>query len=467
MAQATRLFYSTSSDAITLHSRITPTQEQRTFLQENWHALAAFLTTNLQEKSGYTIKTWIQGSYKFGTLIKPLHLNEEYDVDLGAYFTWAETGNATPSAVQLKRWTQSALVEFHEKNEDTKSVEQPPKERCARIHYAKQFHIDVPAYHLNEDMDERILATETKRWEKSDPKAIYVWFKDKVENPDRDQLRRIIRYLKSWSVVNFLPDSGARPSSILLTVLATEAFVGLRVASLNVDDEDAFAAIVLAIGKRLAGGPAIPNPVNLDEDLNRLGENFDDFWIEYSKLIDAATRSADSADEAGAALIWCEVFSYVFPLPDTEGVEVVDAASSRALMLLPNIRIDVSDHASHRHLGTYQNELPSVLRDCDLKFTITNPEVVPAYATIEWTVRNEGQEAEDIGDLGHRKVTVRKITNSEHTAYVGRHYMDCLVKIAGSVLAVRRIAVNVRNQTLPPRNPPRRPAYTRLKSKRH
>ena len=37
-------------------------------------------------KHGYTISTWLQGSYTYATLIKPVHLGEEYDVDVGLYF---------------------------------------------------------------------------------------------------------------------------------------------------------------------------------------------------------------------------------------------------------------------------------------------------------------------------------------------------------------------------------------------
>ncbi len=442
MGHANSLFYSSLTDSVSLHSRITPTTRQREFLQENWRAMADSLTARLSYMSGYPIRTWIQGSYKFGTQIKPINIHEEYDVDVGAYFCWADSGEvATPAAKQLKDWVQLAVAEYLDDCEHAKSVVVPPKERCSRLHFKKQFHIDVPAYHLDEDFDRRKLATETKGWEDSDPKAIYAWFKEKVENPERDQLRRLIRYLKAWAAVTFGPNSNARPSSLLLTVLATESFVSQAVAERSVDDEDAFCAVVIHICKRLESNPRVPNPVNAQEELNRLKpEDYDVFWKNYIKLSDAATLAADAEDEAGAALIWSEVFSYLFPLPDTETVEIVDATARGALMIVPNIQIDVVDKKSARHIATYQNEMASVMRDCTLTFTITNPEVVPAYATVEWTVRNEGPEAEQIGDLGHRQSDGRSLSNSEHTAYCGRHHMDCVIKQNGSVLAVRRIA---------------------------
>jgi hypothetical protein len=459
---AAELFYRPSADPQSLHSRITPTTEQREFLQENWNAFAEFLREDLSDRSGYPIATWIQGSYKFGTLIRPLSKGEEYDVDLGVYYEWPDTENATPEAKQLKDWTQAASMDYRFKCEDVKKVDNPARERCSRIQYGKQFHIDVPSYHLNSEQDLRRLATETKGWEESDPKAIYVWFKALVGNPERDQVRRLIRYMKAWAAVAFEEILPARPSSILLTVLVAQAFNASSDDTL--DDEDAFVVVVRFIYDRLSVNRRVGNPVNEDEDLNRIDrDHWDAFMETLEKLRDAGDKAADAGDSNGAALAWSEVFSYVFPLPEAEGIEVENVAKA-AVMVLPNIRIDVTDDGSGRHLGTYTNQVPSVPKKCSLRFTITNPEIIPAYATIEWTVRNEGREAEDIGDIGHRRITARKLTMDERTAYAGRQFMDCVVKSNGNVLAVRRVPVLILDVAYPPRNPPR-PPYVRLRAK--
>ena len=44
-------------------------------------------------------------------------------------------------------------------------------------------------------------------------------------------------------------------------------------------------------------------------------------------------------------------------------------------------------------------------------------------------VRNEGREAENTNDLGH--VAGQGLTAHERSAYRGRHYMDCVVKVGG------------------------------------
>ena len=93
-----------------------------------------------------------------------------------------------------------------------------------------------------------------------------------------------------------------------------------------------------------------------------------------------------------------------------------------------------------------------------------NPHVIPEYATVEWTVRNDGEESDYIGDLGHRRMGIRMLEADEHTAYAGLHFMDCVVRFNGQVYAVRRVPVTVKDINYPARNPPR-PAYTKLFSK--
>lgn len=462
MGNAARLFNGTAEQ--TLIARLTPSQDQREFLQSQWNELADYLKTSLKENYGYPISTWLQGSYKFGTLIKPVHKGEEYDVDVGLYFEWEDDGKAKPTSNQLRAWVQQALLNYRGTKRAVKEIEAPPKERCSRAVYNQQFHIDVPVYHLRRSMDSRRIATLSKGWEGSDPKEIYLWFKSFVENPERDQLRRLVRYLKGWAAVAFANSEGSRPSSILLTVLAAEAFAQEGIPRRDLADDDALIAVIRQIYNRLGRSPRVPNPVDKSENLNRIStEHWPKCYEALEALVDAAQKAEESEDEAGAALSWSTVLSFLMPLPETDEVEIVDAASGRSLMVLPEIQVEVFARSPTRHIATHLNEVPSVAKDCDLKFTITNPSVVPQYATIEWTVRNAGDEAESVGDLGHSNVIAVGLQAEETTAYSGKHYMDCVVRNNGSVFAVRRVPVYIRDSAFPPRNPTR-PSYTKLRS---
>lgn len=449
----------------TLISRVTPTVEQREFLQEHWNALAEHLKSSLGPRHGYTISTWLQGSYKYGTLIKPVHRGEEYDVDVGVYFQWDDEEDIEPTPKQLRNWIQAELLTYEKICADLKKVEEPPKERCSRASYVRQFHIDTPVYHLNPDTDVRRLACLSDKWEHSDPKAIYKWFKDVVGGNDRDQLRRLVRYLKAWAAVSFDDAPDSRPSSIFLTVLATESYQELWAQRmLGMDDDDALVAVIHKLYDRLNDERTVVNPIDENEDLNRMtSDGWAGFLPRLTVLRDVAERADGAEDEASAALIWSEAFSFLMPLPETDQVEVVDESSGRAVMQLPEIDIQVFSGDSKGPVASHRNEVTGVAKNCKLIFTIINPHVVPDFATVEWTVRNEGGDADSRSDLGHRQVGMRMFSVDEDTAYVGRHFMDCIVRVNGQVYAVRRVPVNIRDVQHVARNPPR-PAYTKIRS---
>lgn len=463
MGKAANLFNGTAEQ--TLINRITPTSEQKEFLQSQWNGLAEWLTDILQKEHGYPTSTWLQGSYKFGTLIKPVHKGEEYDVDVGLYFSWPSDADRTPTAKQLRMWTQEALRRYSQANADVRRLEEPPKERCSRLCYSRQFHIDTPVYHLDTKADVRHLACLSGKWEHSDPKALYQWFKNCVHRENRDQLRRLVRYLKAWAAVAFNDAADSRPSSVALTVLCTGAFQQrLMNGCRAMDDDDALAVLARDIRDRLRSNRAVRNPVDATEDLNRVAaEYWSKFMERLDKLCDAASSAQEAADEAGAALAWSESFSFLMPLPETDQVEVIEEGTSRAIVTVPDINVAVYARSPRRFIGNYRNEVSNVSKDCDLEFSIANPHVVPDFASVEWTVRNEGVEADVIGDLGHRRAGIRMLNATEQTAYVGRHFMDCVVRCNGQVYAVRRVPVTVRDAKYPPRNTAK-PAYTKLRT---
>ena len=468
MGHASSLFNGAGEQ--TLINRVSPTTQQREFLQNSWNDLAEHLKVSLKAKHGYPISTWLQGSYKYGTLIKPVHPGEEYDVDVGVYFGWGKGENIEPTADQLRRWVQQELVDYQRQCADMRSVAAPPKERCSRASYEHQFHIDTPVYHLNRDTDKRRLACLTKGWEASDPKAFHKWFRDARTGGEREQLRRLIRYLKAWAALSFddIPDS--RPSSIFLTVLATEAYGDIGFALLfGVAEDDALIAVIKTMHDRLNRDRRVQNPATkADEDLNRMSV---DAWATFLPRLDALLDISQRADEAdsepAAALIWTEAFSFLMPLPEVDEVDLVDERTSRALMQLPDIDIAVytGSGEQRRFVANHRNQVAGVAKGCTLVFTVANPHIVPQFATVEWTVRNKGQEADACSDLGHRKMGMRLLQAEERTRYLGTHHMDCIVRVNGQVYAARRVPVTIRDvqhHVLAPQ----RPSYTRLSMKR-
>ena len=126
---STVFFDGNDSEKQTLHRRITLSKEQFDEQQERWNELAEELVRELAASSGCQVTTWLQGSYKFGTQIRPVTKSGEFDIDLGIYFWWEGiTSEWEFQAQDIKRLVQSALTNYN--HPDVIDVAEPPKEKC-------------------------------------------------------------------------------------------------------------------------------------------------------------------------------------------------------------------------------------------------------------------------------------------------------------------------------------------------
>jgi hypothetical protein len=139
-----------------------------------------------------------------------------------------------------------------------------------------------------------------------------------------------------------------------------------------------------------------------------------------------------------AAGVWQEAFEHFFPMPDAE-VTTDSTALTQVTSSNPNVRVSATLRKNSSVRFTGQNRIGPIPRDCSIEFELEDPWMLPRDATVEWTVRNDSEEAEDENDLGHVGDTGLHAT--ERSAYTGTHYMDCVVKVAGQVVGHRRIPV--------------------------
>ena len=458
MSQAAKLFHH-PTDAETLHRRIRPSPDQFKAQKERWNDLREFLIDRLAKDTGYPISSWLQGSYKFSTQVRPWKIGAEFDIDLGLYFGWSgypEDGGYAPE--ELKKLVQDALVDYMDDEENEATEVTDPKERCCRIRFAPDFHIDVPCYHLDAARDARSLATETKGWEESDPKAIYTWFKETADDATRKRLRRQARYLKMWAALWF--EEPDRPSSILLTVLAAEAFATLDTDTVC-DDDDLLEQLATAIADRLDGDVVVDNPKNADEDLNRLSLDATKAVVkELRALAKIGERARTSPEIAAAAEIWAEAFDQFFPMPeDTEdGTQMLAKSLLPAVFrYTPDVAVEAIPRDNQAVVFRGVNEIKPVPKNCDITFRILKPETLPLGARVKWTVRNRGKEAEDVNDMGDVAGHGHEV--ERYTGYNGDHAMDLTVFLNGDPVGRRRITVKVRGQAVAPRQLPGRRAF--------
>lgn len=169
-----------------------------------WNDLAEHLKRELSQRHGLARSALPQGSYKYATLIKPVHKGERYDVDLGVYFEWdAGEQNIEPTPRQLRDWVQRELHAFKTRTTTLVEVVEPPKDRCSRAMYEQQFHIDTP--------------TSTTLTAGATDAGLRIWNtagKTGIPSPCTSGSRaspmartatrwRPIRYLKAWAAVGF------------------------------------------------------------------------------------------------------------------------------------------------------------------------------------------------------------------------------------------------------------------------
>jgi hypothetical protein len=461
MGIAASLFYSTLDIENCLDWRVRPSDEQYDSQKERWNDLADHLRDDLAQRAGYPITSWLQGSYKFGTQVRPAKPAQEFDIDLGVYFQWSgKPDDGKHSALDLKAFVQESLRDYASNDDNDAQGVDEPRAKCSRVHFNDAFHIDAAAYHLDPEADKRALATDKNEWEDSDPKAIYNWWKTITGETDRARCRRLVRYIKMWAALRF--EEGERPSSILLTVLVGEAFQKLDREGYRGDDEF-LQAITSEIVTRLRKSYKVPNPANTQENLNRLSKDHSSQLLEkFEEVLSIADRALAALTKTASAEIWSEAFDHFFPIPEKDDQEeaILKIAESRALATIQFEPIVTVEASSGSRVFRGVDKIGPIPKGCDLKFILANAHGLPRGAVVTWMVRNSGKEAEKINDLGHR--SEEGLSASEHSAYRGVHYMDVAVKLNGLLIGSKRVPVTVTGLGMPGRNPPR-PSWTKLR----
>lgn len=177
-----------------------------------------------------TFKDFVQGSYDLATGVKPLQ-GEDYDIDVGLNFNLT-TDQVKP--VDLKEIVYDILNSVAKR---TVLIKRP----CVRVQYHNAgevaYHIDLAIYAHGKDfmgnMNDTLYiakgywgsAADKKIWETSEPYQLKELIKSKIsDKTDREQFRRVVRYLKRWKDYNFSSSGTERPTGIALTALCYNLF---------------------------------------------------------------------------------------------------------------------------------------------------------------------------------------------------------------------------------------------------
>lgn len=228
-----------------------------------------------------------QGSFRLGTVIRPVLHEDEYDIDLVCLLV---IDRETVTKAQLKQLAGDRLKAH---NEYRKLLAEG--KRCWTLNFPGKFHMDIlPAIPDPDRPGDYLLITDKGlfRWQSSAPKPFSDWFYRRMQPvlmaakrayamqvrasiddvPDwqvKTPLQRAIQILKRHRDLYFRDDDDNCPASIIITTLAARAYGN------EPDVFSALEAIVAGMASHIDrddnGDYVILNPVN-DE------ENFADRW---------------------------------------------------------------------------------------------------------------------------------------------------------------------------------------------
>jgi len=202
-------------------------------------------------------ETFLQGSYRIGTSVRPRN-GQEFDVDvIVALNLEDEYGNRmSPSeAIDMLYNILKSISTYKDKV--------IRKTRCVRIDYAGEFHMDVVPAHYDEFFDTLYVPDrKAEKWSETNPKGYIQWCA-KRNDEFNGKFTRIIKFLKWWRNRVFGKDSAVK--SIILTTLIGENF-----SSDCSTDADALLGTVRNLNsflQRHSSVPRVPNPSLSTEDL--------------------------------------------------------------------------------------------------------------------------------------------------------------------------------------------------------
>lgn len=197
MGKSANMFLSSSEGKETLNKRVTLLTEQMNYARSRKNHLLDYLKNELSNKLGVKVGYCLQGSYKNHTLIRPVRIGEEFDIDAGVYLMFDAESHGV-QANDAKSIFRSVLVHYCAANNDAKLADSKPN--CERVCFPGNFHIDLPLYYYVKETETCRLATEKSGWIDSDPKSLQDWFDKKISTfpaEKKARLRRCIKNIKT------------------------------------------------------------------------------------------------------------------------------------------------------------------------------------------------------------------------------------------------------------------------------
>jgi hypothetical protein len=284
-----------------------------------------------RERQTHDIVFESQGSFVMDTIIKPSEEND-FDLDDGVYFKGflREEQRSKPQVFH------NLIIRAIDRNNEIEDIIDKPT--CVRVTYNSEFknknlgfHIDLPIYYA-ENFETPELAHTIDGWIESSPVEFIAWFEEKTKSGFKKaflyesktyskqyeswsndirktdcQLRRIVRYLKSWADLK----RQEMPCGIIMSILAANNYKE------NERDDIALRDTLIAINKDLEDNeftcyrPTPKKGENLFESTAKKDKDF--FKSALVNFIASANQAINNPNSKEACLKWQRHLGDRFP----------------------------------------------------------------------------------------------------------------------------------------------------------
>jgi len=416
-------------------------------LDSRVESVTNFLQTGDDELAANYLDVIPQGSYAHRTIINPVTTSDEFDADVLLELKEIDGWNA-------EDYVHAVYTKFRESSKYRDMVSR--HDRCVKVDYANEFHIDVVPY--VERHDEHFITNRVENeFELTNPEGFNDWLneRNKLASGRLVKVIRLVKYLRDYK-------STFSVKSVILTIL-----LGGRVndaAVFGATDEytdvpTALKNIVGALDDYLRANPTMPSI----DDPSEPTENFnhrlkDDEYVNFRNKINLYRTWIDDAyhetDAEESKVKWRKLFGDKFGTyaldvkKSTEahvGVAGVRDTNEQiedkfSVRIDPRLRLRLSARVAKRK-GFRNYELSSmgnvVYRSSKIRFRVTHN--IPGQFDLYWKVRNTGAEAIAANSIrGQIERDNGAQTREEPTAYRGRHFVEVYAVVDGVCIAIDR-----------------------------
>lgn len=311
-----------------------------------------------------TFDKYDQGSYSMHLGVEPL--DKEYDIDVALRF---QVNHSDCDPLDLKERIYDLLKNHTDYGAKIKSP-------CVTVTYKKDgeaaYHVDlvVYTYEDKDDKESQLYLARGKKsgdedacWEKSDPVGLVNYVKEKYSGEeckeDREQFRRIVRYMKRWKNKRFSSNGNAEPPSIGITLIAVDKFEVYKnydyiEEKYWYDDLEAILRFAKTVQNLFVYNGAsddcrdmyrieyaLPATLNFEANVNVFKKMSDNYMTDFKEKIDALVNDLEDVkmetDEVEQCKKLRRIFGDDFPVPEKKDaskhqMNYIPATSSSGVM---------------------------------------------------------------------------------------------------------------------------------------